>query len=54
MPVTPRGAGSGQTGGSVAIKGGIVLDLSPVGKTFVEIDDTNMQVVVNQGSFMPN
>ncbi len=48
VPVTPRGAGSGQTGGSVAMKGGIVLDLSGW-KDIVEIDDTNMQVVVRPG-----
>src|SRR5680860_1475097 len=48
IPVTPRGAGSGQTGGSVAIKGGVVLDLS--GWTdIVEIDESNMQVVVRPG-----
>lgn len=48
VPVTPRGAGSGQTGGSVAIKGGIVLDLSGW-NDIVEIDDSNMQVVVRPG-----
>lgn len=48
VPVTPRGAGSGQTGGSVAIIGGIVLDLSGW-KDIVEIDDVNMQVVVRPG-----
>ncbi|MGE4272919.1 MAG: FAD-binding oxidoreductase [Desulfitobacterium sp.] len=48
VPVTPRGAGSGQTGGSVAIQGGIVLDLSGW-DDIVEIDDANMQVVVRPG-----
>jgi glycolate oxidase len=48
VPVTPRGAGSGQTGGSVAVKGGILLDLSGW-KDIVEIDDANMQVVVRPG-----
>ncbi len=48
VPVTPRGAGSGQTGGSVAVQGGIVLDLSGW-KDIVEIDDVNMQVVVRPG-----
>lgn len=53
VPVTPRGAGSGQTGGSVAINGGIVLDLS--GWTdIVEIDDANMQVVVRPGIIHSN
>jgi glycolate oxidase len=48
VPVTPRGAGSGQTGGSVAVKGGVVLDLSGW-NSIVEIDDANMQVVVRPG-----
>jgi len=48
VPVTPRGAGSGQTGGSVAMKGGIVLDLSGW-RDIVEVDDANMQVVVRPG-----
>jgi glycolate oxidase len=48
VPVTPRGAGSGQTGGSVAMTGGIVLDLSGW-KDIVLIDDVNMQVVVRPG-----
>ncbi len=48
VPVTPRGAGSGQTGGSVAIKGGIVLDISGWNE-IVEIDDINMQAVVRPG-----
>ncbi|MHB1652755.1 MAG: FAD-binding oxidoreductase [Desulfitobacteriaceae bacterium] len=48
IPVTPRGAGTGQTGGSVPLKGGIVLDLS--GWTdIVEIDAGNMQVIVRPG-----
>lgn len=47
VPVTPRGAGSGQTGGSVPIKGGIVLDLSTWKD--VEVDDANMQVIVRPG-----
>jgi glycolate oxidase len=37
VPVTPRGAGTGETCGSVAIKGGIVMDLSPW-DTIEEID----------------
>ncbi|MGI5913001.1 MAG: FAD-binding oxidoreductase [Peptococcaceae bacterium] len=47
VPVTPRGAGSGQTGGSVPLKGGIVLDLSTWKD--VEVDDANMQVIVRPG-----
>lgn len=48
VPVTPRGAGSGQTGGSVPLNGGIVLDLSGW-NDIVEIDDANMQVIVRPG-----
>lgn len=48
IPVTPRGAGTGQTGGSVALKGGIVLDLSSW-TDIVEIDTVNMQVKVRPG-----
>lgn len=48
VPVTPRGAGTGQTGGSVPLTGGIVIDLS--GWTdIVQIDADNMQVVVRPG-----
>lgn len=47
VPVTPRGAGSGQTGGSVPVKGGIVIDLSTWKD--VVVDDANLQVVVRPG-----
>lgn len=47
VPVTPRGAGSGQTGGSVPVKGGIVLDLSTWKD--VVVDDANMQAIVRPG-----
>lgn len=48
IPVTPRGAGSGQTGGSVPVKGGIVLDLSQW-DDIIELDAPNMQVIVRPG-----
>lgn len=48
IPVTPRGAGSGQTGGCVPVKGGIVLDFS-VWDDIVEVDNLNMQVIVRPG-----
>ncbi|HPF43977.1 MAG TPA: FAD-binding oxidoreductase [Syntrophomonadaceae bacterium] len=46
--VVPRGAGTGETGGSVALNGGIVLDLSNFNE-IVEIDQKNMQVIVRPG-----
>lgn len=46
--VIPRGAGTGETGGCVAVEGGIVLDLSNF-SDIVEIDAPNMQVIVRPG-----
>ncbi len=48
IDVIPRGAGTGETGGCVALKGGIVLDLSNFNE-IVEIDQKNMQVIVRPG-----
>jgi glycolate oxidase len=48
IPVTPRGAGSGETCGCVPTKGGIVLDLSPW-NTIEEVDVPNMQALVRPG-----
>jgi glycolate oxidase len=48
VPVTPRGAGTGQTGGAVAYTGGIIIDLSSW-TDIVEIDTVNMQVIVRPG-----
>lgn len=48
VPVTPRGAATGQTGGAVPVEGGIVLDLSQM-KTIVELDQPNLQVFVEPG-----
>jgi glycolate oxidase len=46
--IIPRGAGTGETGGCVAVEGGIVLDLSTWDE-IVEIDQKNMQVIVRPG-----
>lgn len=46
--IIPRGAGTGETGGCVAVQGGIVLDLS-TWDDIVEIDQKNMQVIVRPG-----
>ncbi|MFZ5647254.1 MAG: FAD-binding oxidoreductase [Bacillota bacterium] len=48
IPVTPRGAGSGETCGCVPAKGGIVMDLSSW-NTVEEVDVLNMQVLVRPG-----
>lgn len=46
--IVPRGAGTGETGGCIAIQGGIVLDLSTWNE-IVEVDAKNMQVIVRPG-----
>lgn len=48
IPVIPRGAGTGETGGCIALRGGIVLDLSTWDE-IIEIDARNMQVLVRPG-----
>ena len=48
IPVTPRGAGSGLSGGAVPIYGGIVL-LTDRMNRILEIDRENMMVVVEPG-----
>src|SRR6266540_1733131 len=48
IPVTPRGAASGQAGGSVATHGGIVLALNAMDRV-LEIDAANMQVFCEPG-----
>ncbi len=48
IPVTPRGAGSGETCGCVAAQGGIVMDLSGW-DTIEEVDISNMQALIRPG-----
>ncbi len=48
IPVTPRGAGSGLTGGAVPLAGGIVL-LTDRMNRILEIDRENLMVVVEPG-----
>ena len=48
LPVTPRGAGTGLVGGSVAIHGGIMLDLSRMNR-FLELDEENMTLTLEPG-----
>jgi glycolate oxidase len=48
IPVTPRGAASGRTGGSIPLKGGISLSLDRMTK-IVELDLRNMMVTAEAG-----
>jgi glycolate oxidase len=48
IPVTPRGAASGQAGGAVALGGGIVLALNAMNRV-LEIDVANMQAFCEPG-----
>jgi glycolate oxidase len=48
VPVTPRGGGTGLSGGALAVHGGICLSMSRFNK-IVEIDEKNFQAVVQPG-----
>jgi glycolate oxidase len=48
IPVIPRGAGSGTTGGSVAVRGGIVLVLTRM-NAILEIDRQNFTATAQSG-----
>lgn len=48
IPVTPRGAGSGLSGGAVPVYGGIVLATERMNR-ILEIDQQNMMIVVEPG-----
>lgn len=48
IPVTARGTATGKTGGSVPLKGGIVLSLERLNK-IVELDERNMMVTAETG-----
>ena len=49
VPVIPRGAGTGVTGGAVPVKGGVVLSLEKMNR-IIEIDRENMVAVVEPGA----
>ena len=48
IPVTPRGAGTGLSGGALPICGGIILSMERFNK-IVEIDERNLQATVEPG-----
>ena len=49
FPVTPRGAGSGVTGGALATTGGLVISMEKMDR-IIEIDAENMTAVVEPGA----
>lgn len=53
IPVYPRGAATGQTGGAVSTKGGIMMDLSKMNR-ILEIDHKNLQVIIEPGVIQNN
>ena len=48
IPVTPRGGGTNLSGGSIPIKGGIVLSTSKMDK-ILEVDKSNLSAIVEPG-----
>jgi glycolate oxidase len=50
IPVTPRGGGTGLSGGALPVHGGIVLSMERF-KRILEIDERNFQAVVEPGVF---
>jgi len=49
IAVTPRGAGTGLSGGALPVTGGVLLDMSRMNR-ILHIDTDNMQVTVEPGS----
>lgn len=49
VPVIPRGAGTGVTGGAVPVRGGVVLSLEKMNR-IIEIDRENMVALVEPGA----
>jgi len=49
LPITPRGSGSGLSGGSIPAKGGLVLCLNRMNK-ILEIDEENLTVTAQAGT----
>lgn len=50
IPIVPRGAGSGFTGGSIALNGGIILALEKHMNKILELDDKNLTLKVQPGA----
>ncbi|PVY43243.1 FAD-binding oxidoreductase [Pontibacter virosus] len=48
IPVTPRGAGTGLSGGALAVHGGVVLSMERL-NAIISIDERNLQATVEPG-----
>ncbi len=48
IPVTPRGAGTGLSGGALPLKGGVLISFERMNK-IIEIDERNLQVITEPG-----
>jgi glycolate oxidase len=48
IPVTPRGAGTGLSGGALPVKGGLVISMEKF-NSIIEIDERNLQATVEPG-----
>lgn len=48
IPVTPRGAGTGLSGGALPVKGGLLISMERFNK-ILEIDEQNLQATVEPG-----
>lgn len=48
IPLTPRGAGTGLSGGALPVYGGVVLSTERLNK-IIEIDERNLQAIVETG-----
>jgi glycolate oxidase len=48
IPVTPRGAGTGLSGGALPVKGGVLLSMEAFNK-ILNIDEDNLQAMVEPG-----
>jgi glycolate oxidase len=48
IPVTPRGAGTGLSGGALAINGGLIISMEGFNQ-IIEIDERNLQATVEPG-----
>lgn len=48
VPVTPRGLGTGLSGGALAVRGGIVLSLEKMNR-IIEVDEENLMAAVEPG-----